>query len=197
MEIKINLHVSADASITSALMAFAAAMAGQATTVAPMKAVMPPVNAPVPVEPPQPKQQEEPSTVQAEAEPQTEITPDDVFGMNEAELSKCPSGLLYDAIRERTDINPDDLPGKNTNAKLRRILLDYVESSTGEEQAPEDYHNPEVSQGTTQAVPTREEFRAVMIPRIQAKDPSIKMAAIKAVKASGYDSIEKIGRAHV
>jgi hypothetical protein len=192
MEIKINLHVSADASVTAVLMAFASAMAGQAVTAAPMKAVQPPVFNPEPVNAPaqaqQPTaQQPEPANAPLQAQ-QPEVTPDDVFGMSEAELSKCPSGLLFDAIRERTDINPDELPGKNTNAKLRRIILDYVEpQEETQEETPEETQEEPLGEG-----PTLEEFRALMVSRIQSKNPTVKPAAIKAIKDSGYPSLSEL-----
>lgn len=202
MEIKINLHVSADASVTAALMAFAAAMAGQmqATVPATTKAVIPQVTNPEPTPVPQVEPTAEAPQVgptatapqvgpTAEA-PQVEPTAEEIFAMVEAELSKLPTGLLMDVIREHTDVNPDDLPGKNTNAKLRKIILDWqaqpqtVEPQTVEPQGVDPVLDDEPK------VPTREEFRMLMVPRIQAKDASIKMAAIKAIKDTGFASID-------
>lgn len=196
MEIKINLHVSADASVTAALMAIAAAMSNNQVTALPattMKTV--PASEPIVTNP------EPADTVQNEQqEPQQEITTRDVFGMNEAELSKLPTGLLMDAIREHTEVNPDSLPGKNTNAKLRKIILDHVTETQEDGGTTTSYvpgpepTAPQMATTTSgvQQVPAREDFRAAMIPRLQSTVPGVKAAAINAIRATGYDSIDKL-----
>ena len=203
MEIKINLHISADASVTSALLAIAAAMAGkQPTAVTTTPEATSEVKEP-PTRPAMPRLEErepqEPPGVTVAHESvatvvESEVRWQDVFGMTEKQLMALPTSKLLEALTEM-GVDPNKTPGKNSNLKLRQLVLDYVSVQSGAEETPpieeeeETTGQPEISDVE---IPTREEFRMLMIPRVQSKDPRIKQAAIQAIKNTGFASIDEM-----
>lgn len=64
-----------------------------------------------------------------------------VTEMSEKELAAMPTDKLVKVLTEVYNVDPSEYPGKNTNAKLRRLLMS---ASKGELEAP--------TQGTEQAV---------------------------------------------
>lgn len=64
-----------------------------------------------------------------------------VTEMSEKELAAMPTDKLVKILTEVYNVDPSEYPGKNTNAKLRRLLMS---ASKGELEAP--------TQGTEQAV---------------------------------------------
>lgn len=64
-----------------------------------------------------------------------------VTEMSEKDLAAMPTDKLVKLLTEVYNVNPSEYPGKNTNAKLRRLLMS---ASKGELEAP--------TQGTEQAV---------------------------------------------
>lgn len=56
-----------------------------------------------------------------------------VTGMSEKELAALPTDKLVKILVEVYNVDPSDYPGKNTNAKLRRLLMS---ASKGEPEAP-------------------------------------------------------------
>lgn len=56
-----------------------------------------------------------------------------VTGMSEKELAAMPADKLVKILVEVYNVDPSDYPGKNTNAKLRRLLMS---ASKGEPEAP-------------------------------------------------------------
>lgn len=67
-------------------------------------------------------------------------TVDAVCAMSEEEMKAVPTQVLYDILTGHFNVDPAERPGKNTNAKLRGLLLSAInaEAKEGETVAEEE-----------------------------------------------------------
>lgn len=77
---------------------------------------------------------------------------DAVCAMSEEEMKAVPTQVLYDILTGHLNIDPAERPGKNTNAKLRGLLLSAINAEAKEEETVAEGENaPE-----TQAIEPQE-----------------------------------------
>ena len=77
---------------------------------------------------------------------------DTVCAMSEEEMKAVPTQVLYDILTGHLNIDPAERPGKNTNAKLRGLLLSAINAEAKEEETVAEGENaPE-----TQAIEPQE-----------------------------------------
>ena len=80
-------------------------------------------------------------------------TLDSVVSMTEEEMKNVPTQVLYDILTGHFDIDPAERPGKNTNAKLRGLLLSAINAEAKEEETVAEEENAP----QTQAIEPQEE----------------------------------------
>lgn len=68
-------------------------------------------------------------------------TLDSVVAMTEEEMKNVPTQVLYDILTGHFNIDPAERPGKNTNAKLRGLLLSAINAEAKEEETVADQEN--------------------------------------------------------
>lgn len=190
IEIKLNVHLTADSELLAAVMAVVkAAAVSNAVESTRRKAII--EHAPA-IEATKPETVQDPP--EGEPEPSSDMyTLPELFKLTEQELMELPTTLLLEGIKW-AGIDISKYPGKNTNAKLRKIILEH-DTYTGEAaEATEEAAEEETQENETpnEAVPDRVEFRSYMVPRIQSKDPAIKKAAIDVIKNSGFASVDEM-----
>lgn len=78
---------------------------------------------------------------QVKEEPE-EYTIEAVIGMTEDEMKNVPTPILIEAL-ETFGIDPTTRPGKNTNAKLRGLLISAIAEADNEAVAAEETNNAE------------------------------------------------------
>lgn len=79
-------------------------------------------------------------------------TLESVVAMSEEEMKAVPTQVLYDILTGHFNIDPTERPGKNTNAKLRGLLLSAINAEAKEEETvAEDENAPQ-----TQAIEPQE-----------------------------------------
>lgn len=61
-------------------------------------------------------------------------TLESVVSMTEEEMKNVPTQVLYDILTGHFNIDPAERPGKNTNAKLRGLLLSAINAEAKEEE---------------------------------------------------------------
>lgn len=91
---------------------------------------------------------------QVKAEPE-EYTVEAVIRMTENEMKDVPTPILVDAL-ETFGIDPTTRPGKNTNAKLRGLLLSAIAEADNESAAEETNNAEEIKPQEDPEVPTVE-----------------------------------------
>lgn len=77
-----------------------------------------------------------------EAVQSDEPTVEDVLKMTEDEMKNVPTPILIEAL-ETFGIDPTTRPGKNTNAKLRGLLISAIAEADNESAAAEETNNAE------------------------------------------------------
>lgn len=88
-----------------------------------------------------------------EKEPEGDVyTLESVVVMTEEEMKNVPTQALYDILTGHFNVDPAERPGKNTNAKLRGLLLSAINAEAKEEETVAEEENaPE-----TQAIEPQE-----------------------------------------
>ena len=122
--------------------------------------------------------EEAPEAPEAPGEGLTYHTVDAVCAMSEEEMKNVPTQVLYDILTVHFNVDPAERPGKNTNAKLRGLLLSAINAEAKEEETVAEQENdPETptieaqEEGTIpedEAAPT-EELPEVTIEMLREK----------------------------
>lgn len=68
-------------------------------------------------------------------------TVDAVCAMSEEEMKNVPTQVLYDILTGHFNVDPAERPGKNTNAKLRGLLLSAINAEAKEEETVAEEEN--------------------------------------------------------
>lgn len=68
-------------------------------------------------------------------------TLDSVVAMSEEEMKNVPTQVLYDILTGHFNVDPAERPGKNTNAKLRGLLLSAINAEAKEEETVAEEEN--------------------------------------------------------
>lgn len=107
-------------------------------------------------------------------------TVDAVCAMSEEEMKNVPTQVLYDILTRRFNVDPAERPGKNTNAKLRGLLLSAINAEAKEEETVAEEEN--VPQ--TQAIEPQEaeEFPEEEAPAEEMPEVTIEMLREKATE---------------
>lgn len=95
----------------------------------------------------------EEETPEAPGEGLTYHTVDAVCAMSEEEMKAVPTQVLYDILTGHFNVDPAERPGKNTNAKLRGLLLSAINAEAKEEETVAEEENA----SQTQAIEPQEE----------------------------------------
>lgn len=83
----------------------------------------------------------EEETQEAPGEGLTYHTVDAICAMSEEEMKAVPTQVLYDILTGHFNIDPTERPGKNTNAKLRGLLLSAINAEAKEEETVAEEEN--------------------------------------------------------
>lgn len=86
-------------------------------------------------------QVKEEETQEAPGEGLTYHTVDAVCAMSEEEMKNVPTQVLYDILTGHFNVDPAERPGKNTNAKLRGLLLSAINADAKEEETVAEEEN--------------------------------------------------------
>lgn len=87
------------------------------------------------------EEEEEEETPEAPGEDLTYHTVDAVCAMSEEEMKNVPTQVLYDILTGHFNVDPAERPGKNTNAKLRGLLLSAINADAKEEETVAEEEN--------------------------------------------------------
>lgn len=68
-------------------------------------------------------------------------TLESVVSMTEEEMKNIPTQVLYDILTGHFNVDPAERPGKNTNAKLRGLLLSAINAEAKEEETVAEEEN--------------------------------------------------------
>lgn len=85
--------------------------------------------------------EKEPEAPEAPEEGLTYHTVDAVCAMTEEEMKNVPTQVLYDILTGHFNVDPAERPGKNTNAKLRGLLLSAINAEAKEEETVAEEEN--------------------------------------------------------
>ena len=129
------------------------------------------------VEATQVKGEEAPEAPEAPGDDLTYHTVDAVCAMSEEEMKAVPTQVLYDVLTVHFNIDPAERPGKNTNAKLRGLLLSAInaeakeeETVTEEENAPQTQAiEPQEAEEVPEEAAPAEDFPEVTIEMLREK----------------------------
>lgn len=132
-----------------------------------------------------------------------EPTVEDVLKMTEEELKNVPTPLLVEALNS-FGIDPTTRPGKNTNAKLRGLLLSALSNAENEEAAEEaekaedikPQEEPEEPEEPEENAPEEEEItidvlRNVARELIAANKRKVIAEAFEACGCSNFSTLKK------
>lgn len=95
---------------------------------------------------------------QVKEEPE-EYTVESVISMTEDEMKNVPTPILIEAL-ETFGIDPTTRPGKNTNAKLRGLLVSAIAEASNEEAAEETEKVEDIKPQEEPEVPAQDESTA-------------------------------------
>nr|DAH57088.1 MAG TPA: hypothetical protein [Caudoviricetes sp.] len=70
-----------------------------------------------------------------------DYTLESVVSMTEEEMKNVPTQVLYDILTGHFNVDPAERPGKNTNAKLRGLLLSTINAEAKEEETVAEEEN--------------------------------------------------------
>ena len=203
-EIKVNVQLSATPELIQAIMIIAG-IAGKTTSMEvprglgksePLLPSRDEENAPIVQKSETVEEPQQPDVVGAgESLPSLSVD----FTYTEAELAEYPTADLDAFLRKCFGIDHTKYPGKGTNAKLRRLVIDAIaehKDSAGagpsddeEVTDPAPAETAKVQSGDMPKI-TAELLRGLMVPRIQNKDT--KTDALNALKETGYGSITEL-----
>lgn len=105
------------------------------------------------VEATQVREEETQEAPEAPGEGLTYHTVDAICAMSEEEMKAVPAQVLYDILTGHFNIDPTERPGRNTNAKLRGLLLSAINAEAKEEETVAEEENAP----QTQAIEPQEE----------------------------------------
>lgn len=97
--------------------------------------------------------------------------------MTEEEMKKIPTQDLYDILTRHFNVDPAEHPGKNTNAKLRGLLLSAINAEAKEEETVAEEENvpqaqaiePQEAEEVPEDAAPAEEVPEVTIDMLRAK----------------------------
>lgn len=123
------------------------------------------------------KEEETQEAPEAPGDALTYHTVDAVCAMSEEEMKAVPTRVLYDILTGHFNIDPAERPGKNTNAKLRGLLLSAInaeakeeETVTEEENAPQTQAiEPQEAEEVPEEAAPAEDFPEVTIEMLREK----------------------------
>lgn len=129
------------------------------------------------VEATQVKGEEAPEAPEAPGDDLTYHTVDAVCAMSEEEMKAVPTQVLYDVLTVHFNIDPAERPGKNTNAKLRGLLLSAINAKAKEEETVTEEENapqaqaiePQESEEVPEEAAPAEDFPEVTIEMLREK----------------------------
>lgn len=110
---------------------------------------------------------------------------DSVVAMSEEEMKAVPAQVLYDILTGHFNVDPAERPGKNTNAKLRGLLLSAINAEAKEEETVAEEENApqeqaiepqEAEEVPEEAAPTEE------VPAEEMPEVTIEMLREKATE---------------
>lgn len=106
---------------------------------------------------------------------------DSVVAMTEEEMKNVPAQVLYDILTGHFNVDPAERPGKNTNAKLRGLLLSAINAEAKEEEKVVEEENASQAQAIEpqeeEEVPEDEAAPAEEMPEV-----TIEMLREKAIE---------------
>lgn len=109
-------------------------------------------------------------------------TVDAVCAMSEEEMKAVPTQVLYDILTGHFNVDPAERPGKNTNAKLRGLLLSAINAEAKEEETVAEEENaPE-----TQAIEPQE---AEEVPEEEAPTEEMPEVTIEMLREKATELI--------
>ena len=95
---------------------------------------------------------------------------DSVVAMSEEEMKNVPTQVLYDILTGQFNVDPAERPGKNTNAKLRGLLLSAINAEAKEEETVAEEENAPQAQAIEpqeeEEVPEEEAAPAEEMPEV-------------------------------
>lgn len=120
---------------------------------------------------------EEEETPEAPGEGLTYHTVDAVCAMSEEEMKAVPTQVLYDILTGHFNVDPAERPGKNTNAKLRGLLLSAINAEAKEEETVAEEENapqtqaiePQEAEEVPEEAAPAEDFPEVTIEMLREK----------------------------
>lgn len=122
-------------------------------------------------------------TPEAPGEGLTYHTVDAVCAMSEEEMKAVPTQVLYDILTGHFNIDPAERPGKNTNAKLRGLLLSVINAEAKEEEEEETVAEEENAPQTQAIEPQEaEEVPEEAAPAEEMPEVTIEMLREKATE---------------
>lgn len=100
-----------------------------------------------------------------------------VCAMSEEEMKAVPTQVLYDILTGHFNIDPAERPGKNTNAKLRGLLLSAINAEAKEEETVAEEENapqtqaiePQEAEEVPEKAAPAEDFPEVTIEMLREK----------------------------
>lgn len=104
-------------------------------------------------------------------------TVDAVCAMTEEEMKSVPTQVLYDILTGHFNVDPAERPGKNTNAKLRGLLLSAINAEAKEEETVAEEENapqeqaiePQEAEEVPEEAAPAEDIPEVTIDTLRAK----------------------------
>lgn len=109
-----------------------------------------------------------------------------VCAMSEEEMKAVPTQVLYDILTGHFNIDPAERPGKNTNAKLRGLLLSVINAKAKEEETVAEEENAPQEQAIepqeAEEVPEEEAAPAEAAPAEEMPEVTIEMLREKATE---------------
>lgn len=114
---------------------------------------------------------------EAPGEGLTYHTVDAVCAMSEEEMKAVPTQVLYDILTGHFNVDPAERPGKNTNAKLRGLLLSAINAEAKEEETVTEDENapqmqaiePQEAEEVPEKAAPAEDFPEVTIEMLREK----------------------------
>lgn len=120
---------------------------------------------------------EEEEAPESPGEGLTYHTVDAVCAMSEEEMKAVPTQVLYDILTGHFNVDPAERPGKNTNAKLRGLLLSAINAEAKEEETVAEEENasqeqaiePQEAEEVPEDAAPAEDFPEVTIEMLREK----------------------------
>ena len=105
---------------------------------------------------------------------------DSVVAMTEEEMKNVPTQVLYDILTGHFNVDPAERPGKNTNAKLRGLLLSAINAEAKEEETVAEEENAPQAQAIEPQ--EEEEVPEEAAPAEEMPEVTIEMLREKAIE---------------